>query len=163
MTNPPDPGYPQRPPAPEQPGGPGGQYGPPPQPQQPGGIPGPRPPGPAYGPQDQQQGWTPPPRDPTDKGVFAALFDMNFDHMITTRLIKIVYVIALALITLVALSVAGYGLAWLAQGATFLALLLLVAAPFLWVLQLLAVRIFMEFMINQFKISEYLRAIKDKD
>ncbi|MGP4023799.1 DUF4282 domain-containing protein [Actinomadura sp. 3N407] len=168
MTNPPDPGYPPRRPAPDQPGGP---YGPPPPPQQPGGVPGPRPPGPASGPQtgpqtgpqDQRQVWTPPPRDPADKGVFAALFDMNFDHMITTRLVKIIYVIALVLITLGALFVAGYGLAWLAQGATFFALLLLVAAPFLWVFQLLAVRILMEFVINQFKISEYLRAIKDKN
>ncbi|MEU8801489.1 DUF4282 domain-containing protein [Spirillospora sp. NPDC048819] len=95
--------------------------------------------------------------------MIGSLFDMNFDHMITARLVKIIYVIALVLISMVALVVAGYGLAWLAQGATFLALLLLVAAPLLWVFQLLTVRILMEFVINQFKISEYLRAIKDKD
>ncbi|WP_243718688.1 DUF4282 domain-containing protein [Actinomadura sp. 7K534] len=164
MTNPSDPGHPQHPPAP---GPPGGPYGPPPQqhPQfpQPGAVPGPRPPDPAYGPQDQQQDWTPPPRDPAGKGILGALFDMNFDHMITVRLVKLIYVISLVPITLLALLMAGYGLDWLAQDATFFGLLLLVTAPFMWLFQMLAVRVLMEFVINQFKISEYLRVIKDKD
>ncbi|XRQ11794.1 DUF4282 domain-containing protein [Actinomadura welshii] len=175
MTNPSDPGHPHRPPAPGQPGGPGGQgdpYGPPPQPQQPGAVPGPRPPGPPPGPPQDQPPWTPPPRDPKGKGVVGALFDMNFDHMVTPKVVKIIYALALIPITLVALTMAWFGLAYLDQeypggeGEGFVAmvgLILLLSAPFVWILQVLMTRIFLEFVINQFKIGEYLRAIKDKD
>src|SRR5690606_18287880 len=116
MTNPSDPGHHSRPPAPEQPGGP---YGPPPpreQPsgpypvppqQQPGAVPGARPPGPGYG-QAQQGGWAPPPRDPAAKSTLGALFDLNFDHMITTRVVKVVYIASVVPISLVALLLAGY-------------------------------------------------------
>lgn len=160
MTHPSDPGQSPRPPGP--PSGPGGgPYGPPP--QQPGPVPGPRPPG-TYGtgPHQQPQNWQPPSRGPQEKGLLSALFDTNFDHMVTTRMIKIVYRLALVLITLLALLVAWYGVAFLEWNTT-LGLLTLIAAPFLWIFQLLATRMVLEFLINQFKISEYLRAIKDKD
>ncbi|MBD2898606.1 hypothetical protein amrb99_75780 [Actinomadura sp. RB99] len=161
MTHPSDPGQSPRPPGP--PSGPGGgPYGPPPQ-QQPGPVPGPRPPG-TYGtgPYQQPQGWQPPSRGPQEKGLISALFDTNFDHMVTTRMIKMVYRLALVLITLLALLVAWYGVAFLEWNTT-LGLLTLIATPFLWIFQLLTTRMVLEFLINQFKISEYLRAIKDKD
>ncbi|MFI0410968.1 DUF4282 domain-containing protein [Actinomadura sp. 3N508] len=177
MTHPSDPGHPphSQGPGPGQPGAghPGAPYGPPP--NQPPGPPQQGPPqgqgqGPAsrpyapgpYGPQDQAQGWTPPPRDPSSKGVFGALFDMNFDHMVTAKLVKIVYALSLVPITVLSLLMAGYGLDWLDQGSTF-GLLLLVSSPFVWLFQVLTVRTILEFVINQFKMSEYLRAIKDKD
>ena len=190
MTNPSDPGHTPRPPAPDQPGGGpygpppreqpggGGPYGPPPgeqpsgpyplppqqQPQQPGAVPGPRPPGgPGFGPQDQQQGWAPPPRDPASAGVIGTLFDLNFDHMITTKVTKGIYLLSLVPITLVALLIGWYGLAYLDNTDTpAIGLVLLVAAPLIWLFQVLIVRVLMEFVINQFKISEYLRVIKDK-
>jgi hypothetical protein len=162
MTHPSDPGHPSRPQAP---GGPGGPYGPPPGSQQyPGPVPGPRPPnpgGPAMGPQDQQQGWAPPPRDPARKGVLGALFDLNFDHMITAKVVKILYVVSLVPISLLALLMAGYGLDWISKGGSF-GYLLLIASPFVWFFLVLVTRISLEFVINQFKIGEYLRVIKDK-
>ncbi|MEU8122775.1 hypothetical protein AB0C21_29030 [Spirillospora sp. NPDC049024] len=41
------------------------------------------------GPRYRQQGWAPPPRDPAGKGVFGALFDLDFNHMVTTKADKV--------------------------------------------------------------------------
>jgi hypothetical protein len=162
MTHPSDPGHPSRPQAP---GGPGGPYGPPPGSQQyPGAVPGARPPehgGPAMGPQHQQQGWAPPPTGPERKGVFGALFDLNFDHMITTKMVKIIYVLALFPISITALLMVAIGWTWLDDGAAF-GYVFIFGSPFVWFFSLFVTRICLEFVINQFKISEYLRAIKDK-
>ncbi|RFS84759.1 DUF4282 domain-containing protein [Actinomadura spongiicola] len=87
---------------------------------------------------------------------------MNFDYMITAKLVKIVYLLALVPITLVALVMAWYGLAYLEEGSS-VGLITLLATPFVWLLQVLFTRLVLEFVINQFKISEYLRVIKDKD
>ncbi|MEV4008684.1 DUF4282 domain-containing protein [Actinomadura sp. NPDC049753] len=165
MTNPPDPGNPPRPQAP---GGPGGPYGPPP--GGPGGpfpgpaprpVPGPRPPGPASGFPEPPQGWAPPPGEPGGRNVLGGLFDLNFDTMITARVVKVLYVLALIAISLFSLLMAVYGLAALDDSAA-VGLTLLLGSPFVWLFQVFATRIVLEFVVNQFKISEYLRAIKDK-
>ncbi|NDU76118.1 DUF4282 domain-containing protein [Actinomadura sp. DSM 109109] len=166
MTNPPDPGQPPRPQAP---GGPGGPYGPPPAgplPGHTGPVPGPRPPGPSSGFQDPRgtgpgQGWEPPPGGPGGGSIVGALFDLNFDNMITTRAVKLLYVVALIPISLFSLGMALYGAAWISDSPAF-GYLLLLSSPFVWLFQVFATRIVLEFVINQFKISEYLRAIKDK-
>jgi hypothetical protein len=165
MTQQPDPGHPPRPqPHPE--ADVGRLYGPPPLPPQPGGVPGPRPPAPpgSPGPQGTQgtpsippEQWTPPAR----KGVLGTLLDLNFDYMITAKLVKIVYALALVAFCLADLILAWWGLALLADGSAY-GLALLVATPFVWLFQVLVTRLFLEFVINQFKISEYLRVIKDK-
>ncbi|GAA4224611.1 hypothetical protein GCM10022254_04470 [Actinomadura meridiana] len=164
MTHQPDPGHPPRPQVPVHPESVRPEpdsarfYGPPP-------LPGPRPPGPPGpppgGPQEQQQGWAPPPRVPARKGVVGTLLDLSFDYMITAKLVKAVYALALVSITLMDLILAWYGLALLVDGSG-LGLALLVATPFIWIFQLLVTRLILEFVINQFKISEYLRIIKDK-
>ncbi|MFD0900770.1 DUF4282 domain-containing protein [Actinomadura sediminis] len=190
MTNPSDPGQPARPPAGGQP--PGGPYGPPPppHPQQqqqhqhgtgPIPVPNPRPPaappgqghgqgqpnpnqpgpGPyATGPQPQvpPQGWASPPRR---KGLVGALFDTSFDYMITAEMIKIIYRLAVVLITLFALIIAWTGVGFL-EWNQMLGVLTILATPIIWLFQLVTTRMALEFLINQFKISEYLRVIKDK-
>jgi hypothetical protein len=93
--------------------------------------------------------------------VLGALFDLNFDHMVTVRVVKIIYLLSLVPYSLLALLLVGYGLDWLDQGSG-LGLLLIITAPFIWFFLLLGTRIVLEFVINQFKISEYLRAIKDE-
>ncbi|MCP9950206.1 MULTISPECIES: DUF4282 domain-containing protein [Actinomadura] len=93
--------------------------------------------------------------------MLGALFDLSFDHMVTVKVVKIIYLLSLVPYTMLALLLAGYGLDWLDQGSAF-GYLLILTAPFLWFFLLLATRIVLEFVINQFKISEYLRAIKDK-
>lgn len=98
---------------------------------------------------------------PRDKGFIVSLFDLNFDYMVTARLIRLVYVIALGLITLLSVIVAWYGIGFLRWNG-LLGIMVLGAAPCLWLFWTLVTRMFMEFLINQFKISEYLRTIKDK-
>jgi membrane protein YdbS with pleckstrin-like domain len=93
-----------------------------------------------------------------------ALLDANFDHMITTRLIKLVYVLAIVLVSSNSLVVASIGV-WVAQlrNGWFLGLLIILFAPVIWLFQLVITRIFMEFMINQFKITEHLKAIRERE
>jgi hypothetical protein len=163
MTHPSDHGQPQRPPAP---GPPGGPYVPPARPQQqPGYGPGPRPSD--TGPQPWQQAQ----RDwrlgdsaaPVEKGVIGALFDVNFNHLVTPKLIKVCYVLALMLVSLSALIVVVIGL-WIFQlrNGWLLGLLVMLSAPVVWTFEAILVRIFMEAVVVRFKGVEHLRAIKDK-
>ncbi|MBO2446861.1 DUF4282 domain-containing protein [Actinomadura barringtoniae] len=109
-----------------------------------------------------QGGWEPSRREaPPTKGLVASLFDTNFDHMVTVSLIKIVYRIQLVLITLFAIVMGWYGLAFLEWNTT-LGVMTLIATPLVWIALVLGVRMTLEFLINQFKISEYLRIMKDK-
>ncbi|MFI0351584.1 DUF4282 domain-containing protein [Actinomadura sp. 9N407] len=159
MTNPSDQPHRQAP----------GPYGPPP--QNTGPVPGPRYQGPGTGPQQQvgtppqgqpqQREWVPPER--TDKGLLGALFDANFNYLVTPKLIKLFYILSLMLISLSALMVVAIGI-WVAQlrDGWLLGLLIIFAAPFIWVFELLMVRIFMEAVVVRFKAAEHLRVIKDK-
>ncbi|MEU8343078.1 DUF4282 domain-containing protein [Spirillospora sp. NPDC048832] len=156
MTNPSDPGHPPRSQAP---GPPGGPYGPSPGPQQPP-VPGPRQPAPG-GPGAAQQPWTPP--DSGEKGLLGALLDTDFNALVTPKLAKTVYVLSLLLISLECLGVLLFGL-WVLISTQFWlgGLILIVATPVLWLVQMLLVRIFMEAVVVRFKQAEYLRVIKDK-
>ncbi|NKZ03925.1 DUF4282 domain-containing protein [Actinomadura latina] len=148
MTNPSDPGHPPRPQAHDPAGGP---YGPPPN------VPGPRPPGPGTG----QQPWAPP--EPAEKGLLAALLDTNFNALVTPKLAKTVYVLSLMLISLECLGVLLFGL-WVLVSTRFWlgGLIVIVATPLIWLVQMLLVRIFVEAVVVRFKQAEYLRVIKDK-
>ncbi|MFB4300701.1 DUF4282 domain-containing protein [Actinomadura sp. NTSP31] len=161
MTHPSDPGHSPRPPAPGQPGPAAGPYGPPP--QQPGPVPGPRP-GYGTGPYEQPQSWQPPPRDPREKGLLGALFDTNFNNLVTPKLIKVFYILSLLLVSLSALIVVVIGI-WVMglRNGWLLGLIIICASPVVWFFQAMLARIFMEAMVVRFKEVEYLRAIKDKD
>jgi hypothetical protein len=116
-------------------------------------------------PQGPPEGWEQrkPGLAPPAKGFLGSLLDVNFDHMVTPKLIKLFYGVSLLLISLQCLTFFGIGLwifslqDWWAWG-----LIMAVAAPLVWVFELLLVRIFMEAAITRFKSVEYLRIIKDK-
>ncbi|MFC6878322.1 MULTISPECIES: DUF4282 domain-containing protein [Actinomadura] len=164
MTHPSDPGQPHHPqPAPPPPRPPGGPtpYGPPPQTRPgPGPVPGPRPSDTGQTPVPQG-GWVPPER--TDKGLFGALLDANFDYLVTPKLIKVFYILALLLISLFALMVVALGI-WVAQlrNGWLLGLLIMLSSPVMWFFQAILARIFMEAVVVRFKGVEHLRVIKDK-
>lgn len=110
-----------------------------------------------------------PPQIPVDaaprrKGIFRGLFDPNFDEMVTPRLIKIFYALAVALISLGSLFELLVGL-WALQfdWGRYFGVFLVPAAPLTWLLGLLFTRITLEFIINQFKITEYLKAIRERE
>ncbi|MEV4255850.1 DUF4282 domain-containing protein [Spirillospora sp. NPDC049652] len=163
MTHPSDPGQPQPP------GASGHPYGPPPPPPSV-----PRQPPPPFQPQsptpapDQnsprmtgpQQTWTPPPRQ---KGLIAGLLDANFDTLVTPKLIKFWYVLAIVLISLQCLAFLLLGLK-IATWDDFWGwgVIMAVASPLVWLFELLMVRILMEAVMVRFKGVEYLHVIKDK-
>jgi Domain of unknown function (DUF4282) len=169
MSNPhDDPGH--RPPPPRQgeayssyPGGPpphyqGDPYAHPGPPQQPG--------GPWQGPPPGQGGPPQPPayapRGREGKGFFGALFDLNFDHMVTASLIKVSYVLAIVVYSLVAIVMLL--LAWsFSVWNKPLGFATLVATPIVWTAGLLTTRMVLEFVINQFKITEHLKAIRERE
>jgi hypothetical protein len=160
MSNPhDDPGH--RPPPPRQ-GEPPSYHGGPPPPYQSAPPPyqGSPPPGPSWQAPGPAPGYAP----RTGKSFFGALLDTNFDHMITTRLVKLVYVLAIILISCNALAVFAIG-AWVFQlrNGWFLGFLMMLFAPVAWLFQLVITRIFMEFVINQFKITEHLKAMRERE
>jgi hypothetical protein len=179
MSNPhDDPG--RRPPPPRQ-GEPYSSYpgGPPPHEGEPPPYPGPPPHPGEHGPyQAQQPGapWQggpghfqqhqPPPGYPAarNKGLFGALFDIDFNDMVSTRLIKAFYVLAILLISLTSLFILLVGLWALQFGwGRYFGVFLVPAAPLLWLFELVVVRMVLEFVINQFKITEHLKAMRERE
>ncbi|WP_345354317.1 DUF4282 domain-containing protein [Actinoallomurus liliacearum] len=147
------------------PGGqpPYGGYAPPPPNQPPPPPAGPwQGPPPGYGPPQPGPQSSPPytPR-PTGKGFFGALLDANFDHMVTVKLAKFIYLVFLTLISLFALVILWYGYSIL-KWNTILGIMVIFAAPLTWIFYVLIVRVSMEFVINQFKITEHLKAIRER-
>ncbi|WP_433333897.1 DUF4282 domain-containing protein [Spirillospora sp. CA-294931] len=157
MNHPSDPGRPSQPP--------GGPYGPPPLPR----------PGQASAPQAERgqqpppqqqsrQEWAPPePAVVTNKGLIGSLLDANFNHLVTPKLIKLWYIVALLLVTLQC-TVAFFLGIYIATWDNFWAwgIIMALATPLLWLFEMLMVRIVMEAVVVRFKSAEYLRVIKDK-
>jgi hypothetical protein len=84
--------------------------------------------------------------------------------MVTTRLIKVVYVLAVLLISLTSIFLLLVGL-WSLQfeWGKYFGVFLVPAAPLLWVFELVVTRLILEFVINQFKITEHLKALRDRE
>jgi hypothetical protein len=98
------------------------------------------------------------------KGLFGALFDINFDEMVSTRLIKAFYLLAILLISLTSLFIFLVGLWALQFGwGRYFGVFLVPAAPLLWLFELVVVRMVLEFVINQFKITEHLKAMRERE
>ncbi|WP_231330266.1 DUF4282 domain-containing protein [Actinomadura graeca] len=99
----------------------------------------------------------------SDKGLIGALLDANFNHLVTPKLVKLFYVVALLLISLQCLFDLGLGL-WVTTWDDFWAwgVVVLIATPLVCLLELLLVRIFLEAVVVRFKTAEHLRVIKDK-
>jgi Domain of unknown function (DUF4282) len=119
-------------------------------------------PPPGYGPPPNPYSAAPgrPPR-PAGKGFLAALFDMSFDHMVTIKVIRAVYALSIAAYTGIALLMLYE--AWgFSVWNRFLEWITILATPVVWLTGILTTRLALEFMINQFKISEHLKAIRDQ-
>lgn len=88
-------------------------------------------------------------------GFFRALFDFSFSSFITTRIIKVLYIISIVLIGLgsVAFLIAG-----LTQGAGA-AIVALIGAPLFFILYVIITRMWLELIIVIFRIAEYTREI----
>lgn len=88
------------------------------------------------------------------KGFLASLFDLSFTNLVTTKVIKFVYVITLIAIALLALVfiVAAFN-----ESAGYGVVTLLIIAPVLSLLYVVYTRVILEFIIAIFRIMEYQR------
>jgi hypothetical protein len=86
-----------------------------------------------------------------NEGFLASLFDMSFSSLVTTRVIKVLYILSMILIGLAALFfvVAAFNNS---VGAGLITLV--VIAPFISLLYLVYVRVLLEIVIAVFRIME---------
>jgi hypothetical protein len=96
------------------------------------------------------------------KSLLGSLFDFTFDHMVTPQLIKGAYLFAVMFVSMTAIIwlIVGF---WLFQYGWLLTVFIVLFTPPLWVLSLIGVRMVLEFMINQFKITEHLKAMRERE
>lgn len=85
-----------------------------------------------------------------EKGAFGAIFDLSFSEFVTTRVIKVLYVIGIFISALIALAVLIGGLS---EGVVA-GILGLILAPIIFMLYVLLARIWCEMIIVIFRIAE---------
>jgi uncharacterized membrane protein len=85
------------------------------------------------------------------KGFFGSLFDFSFTSLVTTRIIKVLYVLAIIVIGLYALV---FVLAGFNRSATAGAVVLLIIAPLFALVSLVYTRVLLEVIIALFRIME---------
>jgi hypothetical protein len=93
-----------------------------------------------------------------EKGSFSILFDLSFSEFVTTRVIKILFIIGILFSALGALMIiiGGFNSGW---GVGILALLL---SPLVFLLYVLLARIWCEMIIVIFRIAENTARLVDQ-
>jgi hypothetical protein len=93
-----------------------------------------------------------------NKGFFASLFDISFSSFVTSKLIKVVYVLWMVIAALLAIGVivAGFG------QSTGSGILALVLSPVAFFLYLILGRVYCELVIVLFRIAENVRDIANR-
>lgn len=87
----------------------------------------------------------------TERGFFSSLFDLSFTSLITTKIIKFLYLISIVLIGLAALF---FVLAAFHQSTGAGLLVLVIVAPLVSLFYLIYTRVFLELVIALFRIME---------
>jgi len=90
-------------------------------------------------------------------GFISSLFDLSFSNFITTKLIKVLFVISIALAGLESLLFIAY--CFQMMGTLAGILMLLIGAPILFFFAVIYARVVMEVLIVIFRCSEYLAEI----
>jgi len=90
-------------------------------------------------------------------GFISSLFDLSFSNFITTKLIKVLFVISIVVAALESLMFVVYAFQFM--GAVAGVLMLLIGAPILFFLGVIYTRVLMEVLIVVFRGSEYLAEI----
>ncbi|HLB73888.1 MAG TPA: DUF4282 domain-containing protein [Sedimentisphaerales bacterium] len=85
-----------------------------------------------------------------NKGFFGGLFDLSFTEFVTTRVIKVLYILAILISAIVALILLISGIAK-GGGMAFLAI---IVSPIVFFLYVLMARIWLEVIIVLFRIAE---------
>ena len=94
-----------------------------------------------------------------NKGFFGSLFDLSFSELVTTKIVKMLYIITMGLSGLTALGMVIGGFS--DSAGTGFGMLIL--APIVFLLQILFARIWLELVIIVFKIAENTSYLVRKD
>jgi hypothetical protein len=90
------------------------------------------------------------------KGFVGALFDLSFTNFITTKIIKVLYIIAIILAALYALGTLGYGYAF---GGAVGMVVGLCLSPIVFLIGVIFARVYMELVMIIFRGAELLGEI----
>ncbi len=95
------------------------------------------------------------------KGFFSALFDLDFNHFITVKFVKVVYIVLLAIIFLIAaLTLFSALLAGFAEDSSpWVFFFALIFVPIITLFYVVILRIFMEAVVVFFRIGENTTAL----
>ncbi|MEV5747150.1 DUF4282 domain-containing protein [Actinoallomurus sp. NPDC052308] len=96
------------------------------------------------------------------KGLFGVLLDRSFDELVTVRLLRTLYTFALVCLTGINSVMFLFG--WsLAAGSFWPALgwVMVTGVPALWLAQLVATRVAIEYLIVQYRISQDLVTVRE--
>jgi hypothetical protein len=93
------------------------------------------------------------------KGIIGSLFDLSFSELVTTKLVKIFYVMAIFFSGLISLAMLIGGF----SDSFGSGLVALVVSPIVFFAQILFARIGMEMTIAVFKIAENTSRLVDKN
>lgn len=99
---------------------------------------------------------TPEPIPTAKAGFFSSLFDLSFTRLVTTRVIKILYVL---LLVLIGLGLLGFVIAGIASGTAQGIIVALVVGPIAALLYIIYARVFLEVILAIFRILETNREI----
>lgn len=94
-----------------------------------------------------------------ERNFFAALFDFTFTSFITTKIIKVLYVLVMIMIGLSALL---FTFDAFKLNATFGLLTLVIGDPLFIIVVLALWRLYLEFYIVVFRIAEDIRALRER-
>ena len=90
------------------------------------------------------------------KGFFSSLFDLSFTELITARVVKVLYIIAIVLAGLSALTMIGIGM----KGGVLSGIALLIISPLFFLLWVIVARIWLEVILVLFRIEQNTRGAK---
>lgn len=95
----------------------------------------------------------------SNKGAIGMLFDMSFTEFVTTRVIKVLFIIGIifAIIATITLIVGGFG------NGKVMGILFLILSPLVFLLYVLLIRIWCEIIIVLFRIAENTSRLVDQN
>jgi len=113
-------------------------------------------------PRAEQPAWSPQaelPRGADARGFLSALFDFSFTSFVTTRIIKVLYVLILVLVSLVALI---YTIIAFRLSTGFGLLVLIIGDPLYIIIVMAFWRLLLEAFVVVFRIAEDIRALRER-
>lgn len=103
-----------------------------------------------------------PPGEPLGKGLFGSLFDRSFDNLVTTKLLRMLYTLAVLCVT--GVNVVFFLFGWsLTAGSfwPFLGWVIVMGVPVMWLAEVVMVRVVVEYLIVQHKIATDLTIVRE--